>query len=342
MACAERKRIAAEGDADTSSNIVERRKAEEDDDDEKLSDEEGRNRWKRQWLKRVAEKATKKLEKGRKVDKGFEAAFASGENTHKFIRRHEFKYAAEPKDKVPESKPPGKPGEYFTEPSKWMPPKHTEEYPARKDRTETLQIPEKPIDEHGRREAERAERTDGKDKDDFREADALLKDDLALETEKEKDDYPAELVTTLDIETPASSAQDVTSRIVSGMEKAGYGHVSTETNIPDYTFEPSFLEDELEKAESAAREDSISPLELSDINETLRQHEIENVLEEQRQEMMQDFEIQPRIHDDIAGLTEAGGHVREALEASLIGPVDTSPIESPLKPKVEVEDAEME
>lgn len=294
------------------------KESEEDEGDEDFSDEERRNRWKKQWLRRVAEKATKKFEKGRRVDAGFQDAFGGQENAHKYYRHHDFKFVKERGDeiKVPESKSPGKPAMGFTEPSKWIPPKHTEEYPARKHATETLQIPEKPIDNHGRREAER---TDGEGKDDIHKAQALVVD-------KGKDYSSDERIAAVEFEAPRSSVPDVASHITSRMKDAGYERVSPPT-VAEYTFEPAFAEDDLEKMESAAREDSISPLELSDIHEGLRRKEIENVLETQRQEMLEGFEIQPVFHDDATGLTAASSDVADVIVEPEIA-----------KPKPEVED----
>ncbi len=277
-----------------------------DEDEEELTDDERR---KRRRMRELKEKAEKILGKGsRKVDKGFEDAFGGHENAGKYLRRHQFKYGAEPKDKVPETKSSSVGGELWTEPSRWVPPKPAEDYP-RKDAAEDLHILEKQNIEHDRRE----QQSNSEDQDDLRKAGALVQDDLET-----KDSNSTEHIATVEIETPLNTVHDITSRITSRFEDTGYRHVSTEVE-PDaeemarietqarQDYAPTaeqvleFIEtvrDPLKVDQLLTPEDSISPLELSEQHERIRRKAIGEILEETQQELLQDFELCPE-HVDV-------------------------------------------
>jgi hypothetical protein len=86
---------------------------EYDDDDEKLSEEERKRRRLRKLLKKLAER---QLDNSKKISEGFEGAYSGQENAWKYYRHHDFKYAPEPKEKIPEVKPTGFSGKNYKEP----------------------------------------------------------------------------------------------------------------------------------------------------------------------------------------------------------------------------------
>ncbi len=250
---------------------------EEDDHDENLTDVE---RLKKEWLRRMTQRAAKRFSKGRKVDKGFEGAFASGENAHKFIRRHEFKFAAEPRDRVPESKPTSVSGEPWTEPTRHEPPKPYVTESKRDDEAEQrlemmgkfYKILNDPalVDRLLRGEPLSTEKTIENDE----RRGQTGQDQAAIQEEKleyNQKDIAAEVIAT------PRTASDLSSAITSGLEKEGYEKVS-------------------EIIEPIGEEDSLSELELGGIHEQLRRMEIEERTEQYGQESLESHEIEsPRI-----------------------------------------------
>ncbi len=105
---------------------------DEEEDDEELTDEE---RKKRRRLRELKEQAKKFLEKSShgKIPEGFMGAYSGQENAHKYYRHHDFKFTAEPKDKVPEVKPGAVSGERYTEPQRWYPHSQPTENPTKND-----------------------------------------------------------------------------------------------------------------------------------------------------------------------------------------------------------------
>lgn len=290
---------------------------DEDENEEGLSDEERR---KRRFKKEVKEKVEKSLGKGgggRVVDDGFMDAFRS-DSANKFIRRHNFHYGAEPaKDRVPETKPSAVTGgEAWTEPSSYVPPtKPVEQKQPEKSLWAYLQAEEKQNIEH----ADRREQPNGENQIDVRSKEAHISD-------KRKDYSSEDDIATVEVEAPLKTAHEVTSRIASKLEDEGYEHVATEIETPDAAEEdlarieaqakdeyaPATWEQKMEfinllhdpekvdallwpsdMKREAAEEDTISPLELNEQHEKIRKKAIGGILDQQRQELMEDFELTP-------------------------------------------------
>jgi len=107
-----------ESPKDNKSEVEEKSESEYDDDeedDEQLSAEERKKRR----LRRLLKKLEKKYEKGRKVDAGFEGAYAS--KSWEGIIRHNFHFTPEQKDRAPDIRPTAVSGDNWKEPQRWYP-----------------------------------------------------------------------------------------------------------------------------------------------------------------------------------------------------------------------------